>query len=260
VSGGRLVDRDVAEIVQDLSQLKWTGLLQLERAGHRIGVTVEDGRLVFASSSNPDHRLGPVLLREGAISLRQMVDAGNALGPGKRFGTVLVEAGVLGPKELVKAVVEQTRAIVLHAFEWGDGDFQLEEGAASSESITLNISTPQLVLDGISRIQAWGRVARGCGDLESRWARQPDTEALLRNLPLSSDQLALLGALDGVRDLEALCRASKLGDFEVCRTMWAFRVIGLARRLDAAAPLDEDGLEYIMGDDSSESSNEAPGT
>ena len=105
-------------------------------------MTVEGGQLVFASSSNPDHRLGPLLLRQGAISLRQMVDAGNSLSPGKRFGTVLVEAGVLGPKELVKAVIDQTRAIVLHAFEWGDGEFQLDEGAASSEAITLNISTP----------------------------------------------------------------------------------------------------------------------
>ena len=246
MSGGRLVDRDVTEIVQDLSQLKWTGLLQVERAGNRIGVTVEGGQLVFASSSNPDHRLGPLLLRQGAISLRQMVDAGNALRRGKRFGTVLVEAGVLGPKELVKAVIDQTRAIILHAFEWGDGDFQLDEGAASSEAITLNISTPQLVLDGISRIEAWGRIARGCGNLDSRWAPRPDSEALLRNLPLTTEQVALLGSIDGVRDLETLCNESELGDLEVCRTMWAFRVIGLARRLDAAAPLDEDGLEYIV--------------
>ena len=246
MSGGRLVDRDVTEIVQDLSQLKWTGLLKVERVGTRIGVTVEGGQLVFASSSNPDHRLGPLLLRQGAISLRQMVDAGNSLSPGKRFGTVLVEAGVLGPKELVKAVIDQTRAIVLHAFEWGDGEFQLDEGAASSEAITLNISTPQLVLDGISRIEAWGRIERGCGSLDSQWAPQADTEAILRNLPLTTDQVALLGSIDGARDLQALCKESELDDFEVCRTMWAFRVIGLARRLDAAAPLDEDGLEYIM--------------
>jgi hypothetical protein len=122
----------------------------------------------------------------------------------------------------------------------------LDEGAASSEAITLNISTPQLVLDGISRIEAWGRIARGCGNLDSQWAPQTDTEAILRNLPLTTDQVALLGSIDGARDLQALCKESELDDFEVCRTMWAFRVIGLARRLDAAAPLDEDGLEYIM--------------
>ncbi len=245
MSGGHLTNRDITEIVQELSELRWTGLMQIERAGHRIGVTVEEGRLVFASSSNPDHRLGPVLLRQGVITLRQSEDAGKALAPGKRFGTILVEKGVLQPKDLVKAVVDQTRDIILHAFEWGDGEFQLEEGAAPSESITLNISTPQLILEGISRIEAWGRIEKGCGGLESAWA-PTDTEALLRGLPLSTEQVALLGAIEGVRDIESLCAESPLTDFEVCRTMWAFRVIGLARRLDAAAPLDDDGLEYVM--------------
>ncbi|MGD8896839.1 MAG: DUF4388 domain-containing protein [Acidobacteriota bacterium] len=245
MSGGHLKDRDITEIVQELSELRWTGLLKVERAGHGIGITVEEGRLVFASSSNPDHRLGPVLLRQGAITLRQMVDTGRALTRGKRFGTILVEAGVLQPKDLVKAVVDQTRDIILHAFEWGDGEFQLEEGAAPSESITLNISTPQLILDGISRVSAWGRIEKGCGGLDSSWA-PTDSERLLRGLPLSTEQVALLGAIEGVRDLETLCKESPLTDFEVCRTMWAFRVIGLARRLDAAAPLDEDGLEFIM--------------
>ena len=53
---------------------------------------------------------------------------GNALAPGKRFGTVLVEAGILQPKQLVKAVIDQTRSIILHAFEWGDGDVRARRG------------------------------------------------------------------------------------------------------------------------------------
>jgi hypothetical protein len=241
-----LADHDITEIVQDLSQRSWTGLLRLERSGSRIGVTVEEGRLVFASSSNVDHRLGPLLLRRGAITLRQMEDAVAKLAPGKRFGTILVEGGFLEPKDLVKGVVDQTREIILHAFEWDSGEYHLEEGAAPGESITLNISTPQLILEGISRIEAWHRVAKGCGDLESRWATREGTDNLLRGLPLAPGQLGLLEAIDGTRDLEALCAQSELTDFEVCRTLWAFRVIGLARRLDAAAPLDEDGLEYVL--------------
>jgi hypothetical protein len=246
MGAGTLSERDITEVVQELSQRSWTGLLRLERAGSRIGVTVEEGRLVFASSSNTDHRLGPLLLRRGAITLRQMEDAVRALAPGKRFGTILVENGHLEPKELVKGVVDQTRAIILHAFEWDTGEYHLAEGAAPGESITLNISTPQLILEGISRIEAWHRVNKGCGDLEARWAVQDGIDALLRGLPLSPEQLGLLGAIDGARDLEALCAQSPLPDFEVCRTLWAFRVIGLARRLDAAAPLDEDGLEYVL--------------
>ncbi len=134
-------------------------------------VSVEDGRLVFASSSDPDHRLGPMLLRRGTITLRQMEDAVRNLTPGKRFGTVLVESGVLDPKQLVRGVVDQTREIILNAFRWTSGSYRLSEGKAPGEDITLNISTPQLVLDGISQIESWSRVERGCGGLDARYAR-----------------------------------------------------------------------------------------
>ena len=48
------------------------------------------------------------------------------------------------------------------------------------------------------------------------------------------------------REVEALCGESVLNDFEVCRTLWAFRVIGLVKRLEEARPFDDDGLEYVL--------------
>jgi hypothetical protein len=243
---GTFAGRDVLEIVQDLSQKRWTGLLHLERSGDRVAITVEQGLLVFASSSNPDHRLGPMLLRRGAITYRQMEEGGRALTPGKRFGTVLVEHGFLDPKELVRGVVDQTRDIILQAFRWTSGDYRLEEGAAPAEAITLNISTPELIFEGISGIDAWSRVERGCGGLQARFAPVAGTEALFRELTLDVDQAALLRSIKGARDVESLCAESVLTDFEVCRNLWAFRVIGLVRRVEESATLDNDGLEYVL--------------
>jgi hypothetical protein len=243
---GSLAQRDVLEIVQDLSARRWTGLLRLERSGDRIAITVERGLLVFASSSNPDHRLGPMLLRRKAITLRQMEDAGRALSPGKRFGAILVERGFLDSKELIRGVVDQTREIILHAFTWASGDYRLEEGAAPDEAITLKISTPELIFEGISRIEAWSRIERGCGGLGARFAPVGGTEALFRELTLDVDQAALLRSVKGVRDVESLCAGSILNHFEVCRNLWAFRVIGLVRWVQETLPLDDDGLEYVL--------------
>jgi len=60
------------------------------------------------------------------------------------------------------------------------------------------------------------------------------------------DQVALLRSVKGVRDVESLLGESMLNHFEACRTLWAFRVIGLVRRVEAATPLDEDGLEFVL--------------
>ena len=245
-SPGRLEEKDVPDLVQELSQERWTGMLRLETSGDRIGITFEEGRVVFAATSNPDYRLGPRLLRRGMITLRQLEDAGRAMSGGKRLGTVLVERGILGQDDLVRGVVDQTRDIVLLAFQWTSGDYRLDPGPAPGEAITLDMSTPQLVLDGISQIEAWSRVERGSGGLAAAHAPVKGNESLFRQLTLGVDQVALLRAVEGARDVESLCEESVLNDFEVCRDLWAFRVIGLIRRVEHATPLDDDGLEYVL--------------
>jgi hypothetical protein len=243
---GRLEEKDLPHLLLDLSRERWTGVLRLERGDERIGITLEDGHLVFASASNADYRLGPRLLRRGVITLRQMEEAGRGVAQGKRFGTVLVEKGFLDPKELVRGVVDQTRDIILLAFRWATGAYLLEPGPAPGEAITLDMSTPQLILDGISQIEAWSRIERGSGGLAARYAPVPGSDSLFKQLTLDVDQAALLRSVKGVRDVESLLAESMLNHFEACRTLWAFRVIGLVRRVEAATPLDEDGLEFVL--------------
>ncbi len=60
------------------------------------------------------------------------------------------------------------------------------------------------------------------------------------------DQAALLRSVKGARDVESLLAESMLNHFEACRALWAFRVIGLIRRVEAATPLDDDGLEFVI--------------
>jgi hypothetical protein len=243
---GRLDEEDVPDLVQELSRQRWTGALRLENGSDRLGITIDAGRLVFAASSNPDYRLGPRLLRRGVITLRQMDDAGRGISPGRRLGTVLVEKGFLDPQELVRGVVDQTRDIILLAFHWTSGDYRLEPGPAPGEAITLNMSTPQLILDGISQIEAWSRVERGSGGLGARFAPVAGTEGLFKQLTLDVDQAALLRSIKGGRDVESLLAETMLNHFEACRNLWAFRVIGLVRRVEAATPLDDDGLDFVL--------------
>jgi len=250
-SEGSLVERDFPDLVHVLYERNFTGSLLLTRAGLGKSVTIEQGRLVFASSSDPDERLGELQLRRGRISLRDYVEAGKAVGPGRRLGTLLVERGVLGPKELVKAVVEHTQEIIYGAFLWTDGRYRLQEGQRSVEAITLNISTPDLIVEGIRRIDSWTRVARAVGSLESAYARAAGYEAVVAKMSLTDGQLEILTSMSGPQTLDALCDGSILPAIEVCRALWAYRVIGLVRRLDAPetkdTALEDDGLGEVLG-------------
>src|SRR5439155_20516762 len=120
---GSLAEHDFPELIHALSESRWTGLLTLTHMGVGRSVTVQEGRMVFAASTSTDDRLGELLLRQGRIGLRQYADASAAVGPGKRLGAVLVEQGILTPKELVRGVVEQTQEIIYGAFQWTDGQY-----------------------------------------------------------------------------------------------------------------------------------------
>lgn len=247
---GSLAERDLADVVHDLYKRRWTGTLILSHAGVGRSAKVQAGRLVFASSTSPDDRLGELLLRRGRISLRQYVDAGRGLGPGKRLGAVLVEAGALSPDGLIKAVVEHTQEIIYEAFQWAEGQYRLQEGEIGSESIILRMNTPDLILEGIRRIQSWRRVDRGVGGIDARYGRAPDYEPVAAQMSLSTEQLEILTSLHEERRVEEICGGSALADFEVCQTLWAFRVIGLVRRIDAPSPvslaLEDEGLDYVI--------------
>ena len=247
---GSLAERDVPDLIQALHARRFTGVLTLTHMGVGRRIIVQNGRLVFASSSDPDDRLGELLLRQGRITLRQYVDAGNAIAPGKRLGGILVEMGILTPKELVKAVTEQTQYVIYKAFEWTEGQYRIQEGLESDEAITLKISTPDLILEGIRRIESWSRINRGVGGLEAQYQRTPDYENELPSLTLSLEKLDLLVAFTTTANVEVICRNWPMSDFEVCRTLWAYRVIGILRRVDeppqAPALVEDEGLGLVL--------------
>ena len=247
---GSLAERDVPDLIQALHESRFTGVLTLTHAGMGRRVIVQEGRLVFATSSDPDDRMGELLLRQGRITLRQYEEAGKAVAPGKRLGGILVEHGILTPKELVKTVTEQSQHVIYRAFEWTEGQYRIQEGVESAEAITLKISTPDMILEGIRRIEAWSRIQRAVGGLQAQYERAPDYERELPALTLSIERLNLLVSLTRRATLEEICRESPLPDFEVCRTLWAYRVIGLVRRLDAPASrppvIDDEGLGFVL--------------
>jgi tetratricopeptide (TPR) repeat protein len=228
---GRLADHEFADIVSEVHARRWSGLLTLNHMGVEKSVRVQDGRLVFASSSSRDDRLGELLLRQGRITLHQYMAAGRAVAKGKRLGTILVEQGALDARELVKAVVEQTQEIIYSAFQWTEGLYHLTEAGSEAEAILLRLSTPDVILEGIRRVEAWSRIEKGVGGFDARYARSPAYEQALDQMTLSLEKLSLLTALDTEEDLGSICRQSTLSHFEVCRTIWAYRVIGVVHRV-----------------------------
>jgi hypothetical protein len=228
---GRLADHEFADLVREVYSRRWNGLLTLNHMGVEKSVRVQDGRLVFAFSSARDDRLGELLLRRGRITLHQYVDASRAMRKGIRLGTILVEQGALDARELVKVVMDHTQEIIYSAFQWTEGLYHFTEGGGSPEPIMLKLSTPDAILEGIRRIDSWSRIERAVGSMETRYVRARGYEKVLSEMTLSLEKLSILTGLDVEQDVGTICKNSTLSHFEVCRTLWAYRVIGVVQRL-----------------------------
>jgi hypothetical protein len=137
----------------------------------------------------------------------------------------------------VEGVTEQVQEIVYGVFPWEDGAWEFEEGQLPSrEVIVLRMSTGDLILEGIRRLERWSRIRLGVGGLDQRYALASDSATVMGGLSLNKDEVDLVAAIDGVLTLEEICAAAHRPDFQVCRTVLAIWGAGILDRVpqDAA--------------------------
>ena len=226
----------VPHLIYSACSTRETGVLRLTRAEVEKTVYIKEGRLIFATSNDRDDRLGQVLLRLGKIGVAQLAEATEkSVQEGQRLGKVLVDSGLLKPEELVHGVVAQVREILFSVFTWTTGSYRLRFGELpTSEVITLNVNTGDVLMEGIRRIRSWYRIQEALGGLDVPYQQPSDVEKLAARMTLTEEEISLLTSLEQPVTLRDLCRWSPMSDFEIARILWAFLVAGLVIRATGA--------------------------
>jgi hypothetical protein len=111
--------------------------------------------------------------------------------------------------------------------------------------ILLHMSTPDLLLEGVRRVDRWSRIRAGVGPLSQQYAMSAASAAVMSAVSLQKPELELVAGLDGVLSVEEICRVSRLPDFQACRTIWALWAAGVLDRVpqDATRPSVRDHTE-----------------
>jgi hypothetical protein len=232
---GRIEDSSVPELMRSILSSGETGVFTFRNGDVTKSVFMHMGRVVYARSSDIDERLGESLLARGKITVRHYLEASQLIRPGRRLGTILVEMGALGAEDLLPAIEAHVREILLDVFVWTRGEYELVMNEPSLDDIvTLNLSIENLILEGIRRTNAWSRIFRGIGGLESVPVPTGSTEVLYR-LSLTDDEQEILAHVNGRSNVEQICQVSYLSNFETCRILWALLVLGVIRREQAEA-------------------------
>jgi len=228
---GEIETTSVPELLRSILGSGETGVLTIRNGEAVKRIFILSGRVAYASSNNPDERMGEVLLTRGKITVRNFVEASKRIRPGLRLGSILVELGALEPEELIPAVEVHVKSILMDLCTWvrGEYEFVIKELDARDNVAMLNMSTENLILEGIRNTHSWQQVIRALGDVESVLVPTGSTDANTR-LDLTEEEQEILAYVNGRASVEQICDLSYLSSFETCRTLWALQVLGIIRR------------------------------
>ena len=183
-----------------------TGLLTLRAGDRDVVFMLEDGRLKFVRSNDPEQRLGHVLRKLGKVDAAALASAERSLGERTaptRLGEVLVESGALSREDLDRAVQLQLRRIVAAAFN-----------ETSAETLFRQDALPPCG-DCLLDIDLRAVIVAGCA------AARDDGERLLGHLPDGACLVEVRDAADDaglklpqavVRVLAALPEEARVAD------------------------------------------------
>src|SRR5438445_10755630 len=243
---GDIDTSSVPELLRPLLGSGETGILTLRRGDVTKSIFIQGGRVVYAASNNEDERLGESLVIRGKITARQFLEASKMIRPGRRLGGILVEMEALDPEDLIPAVEQQVHDILMELFDWTHGEYELViKDMDPDQVLSLQISTENLILEGIRRSRSFTQVIRGIGDIDAVLVPTGTTEVLYK-LELTAEEQEILSHVNGRATVEQICDVSYLSNFETCRILWALKVLGIVRRsgADDAATVGTSVLQH----------------
>jgi hypothetical protein len=225
---GSIGDTTVPDLFRSIIRSREAAVLSLDAPGRHDSIYFTDGRVVSASSTDPDVGLAETLLRSGELNLQQYNNVMERLVVSRRIGSILVELGYLKPEELSRAIERQASAIVMNALRFRAGAYTIEfTSTFPDEVIPLPLSTERLILDGIRTIDFWSLITRGVGRFNRMLQHARDADTRTFQLELNEDESHVLSLLSSPQTVERLCAQSYLSNFNTCRTLWGLLAVNL---------------------------------
>ncbi|HMQ32018.1 MAG TPA: DUF4388 domain-containing protein [Chloroflexaceae bacterium] len=209
-----------------------TGGLHLSHGPEMALLFFEKGKLAMVVRRPEDER-GDLLVRLGLLSpdkLAQARDELAARGNGATLTQVIVERELASRDQLQTALQSFTEESVYGLFGWPEGEFRFEQNqrpAADAPVIPTPISVDHLIMEGVRRIDEWGRIKDRIPstDMVVRFLEQPGER--VKGIKLATEEWRIFARINGRDTLAEIARKTGLSEFDVCRIVYGFLTAGL---------------------------------
>lgn len=226
----------IADLLNLIHSAGKSGFLLFAHGGDEKSVYFHRGEVVFATSNQRVDRLGECLLRSGLLSIEQLREADTRWTPNTRFGKILVQLGMLTPRDLWNAVKSQVEDVVRSLFAYTAGTVHLWEGEVQPDNVVrLALPTTRLVSEGLKRRDELFKVLAHLEDPLTRLTPVDGMEARV-----SSSEASFLLALRQNGQFGAVCRRAGIDPLSGARTVQLLQLVGAIRIERGTTPLGVD--------------------
>lgn len=216
VLAGLLGDVSVADLLSFFNMFRKTGILRFTLTGGIKDLYFQQGEIVFAESTFPEEEIGEVLFGLGKVDREALQKARQFATARTTVGKVLVEKGVLAPRDLWLGTRSQVETIVFHLFTFERGGFSFQAKTLEKEDIVrLSMSTQNLIMEGLQRVDEQVLFRRRIPSLDLIAVPVPGRE---KDWTAAEQRLAPF-LLEGRSNVRELLRRSGVGEFEGLRLL-----------------------------------------
>jgi hypothetical protein len=197
---GTLAEGVLPGLLRELYVGRKTGLLHFTQGNELRSVRFRSGTIVNAQTNVAADYLGEVLVRKGLLTTEDLGRATEVvLREKKRLGQAFIELGIMDQDRLEDAMAFQVHEILAKVFAWSEGAYRFEEQADGpvTEELTLKLSTGELILEAVQKVQDPDVVRYALGDFDRVLALSADPLLRFQKITLSPSDGFVLSRVDG---------------------------------------------------------------
>ncbi len=212
---GELRAFSIADVMGLLNMTRKSGMLKCKQFTLEKEIFWTEGDVTFAVSNLPEDSLGEFLVARGRLSRKQLQEVSQKVSGESRLGKVLVRETILSPRDLWWAVQTQVLEIIYSLFQWDHGIFEFSNEAEEEfEKIQLSTSTQNIIMEGIRRLDEWGRIRERIPDVSRIPVLRLTAAEIDKRVELRDTDRKILTSIDGRRAVLSIVKESGLGEFE----------------------------------------------
>ncbi len=248
---GDIIMFGIADLLSVINMGQKSGALTIDHKQGSKTAYFKNGDVVFASSTDPEDRLGAILYRSGKITKEKLEEAEKKITPEVRFGTVLIQNNYVAPKDLWWAIKYQVEEIVYSIFNLKEGFFYFIEGELVDEDLMrFSLNTQNLLMEGFRRVDEMGLIREKIPHLDVVLRLNAEVLAKKKVSPAVEKILQFIDGKNSVRDI---MRHSGVGEFNLFKLFYELLKMGIAEVSTAAqgaasAALNGDPSEKLVDD------------